>query len=267
MPSNPAGMRVTLLGTGTSTGVPVIGCPCRVCRSPDPRDQRTRCACHIEVDGLSLVIDTGPDFRRQMLREQITRIDAVLFTHHHADHVVGLDDLRPYFFENRRPMPCYARPDTCAVLRRMFQYIFERDGSYASVPLLDLYEIDGPFTVSSRYEPGLPVPVLPIEVLHGTLPMYGYRLGRFAYLTDTNAIPEPSYALLDDLDVLVLDALRHEEHPTHFTIGEAVEVAQRIGARQTYLVHMTHSLLHAEEDARLPEGITLGYDGLSFTVG
>lgn len=258
-------MRVTLLGTGTSTGVPVIGCRCRVCQSTDPRDARTRCACHIDAGGLSLVIDTGPDFRRQALREAIGRVDAVLFTHHHFDHVVGLDDLRPFFFENRNPILCYARPNTAAVLRSMFRYIFDSDGSYP-VPLLRLCEVEGPFEVESRYEPRPPVRVEPVEVYHGELPLYGYRLGRFAYLTDTNRIPEASYEQLQGLDVLVLDALRHKAHPTHFTIEEAVAVARRIGARQTYFIHLTHNILHAEEDARLPEGIALGYDGLAFEI-
>ena len=266
MPSNAAPMRVTLLGTGTSTGVPVIGCTCRVCRSADPHDRRSRCACYIEAGGLGLIIDTGPDFRRQMLREKIERVDAVLFTHHHFDHVVGLDDMRPYFFGNRTPMPCYARPNTAAVLRHMFPYIFERDGSYPGAPPLDLYAVEAPFEIASRYEPRPPVPVMPVEVYHGQMPMYGYRLGRFAYLTDTNRIPEPSFALLENLDVLVLDALRHTPHPTHFTIEEAVAAARRIGARQTYLIHMTHNILHAEENARLPDGIALGYDGLTFEV-
>ncbi len=259
-------MRVTLLGTGTSVGVPIIGCSCRVCRSTDARDHRTRCACHIDIDGLHLIIDTGPDFRRQALREAINRVDAVLFTHHHADHIVGLDDLRPYFFENTHPMPCFARSNTAAVLRRMFPYIFENDGSYLLAPKLELREVEAPFEVASRYEPRPPVPVAPIEVFHGKMPLYGYRLGRFAYLTDTSHIPEPSYAQLDGLDVLVLDALRRTTHPTHFSIEEAVAAARRIGARQTYLIHMTHSVLHAEEDALLPDGIALGYDGLSFEV-
>ncbi len=259
-------MRVTLLGTGTSTGVPVIGCRCRVCQSTDPRDARTRCACHIDAGGLSLVIDTGPDFRRQALRQDLTRLDAVLFTHHHFDHIVGLDDLRPFFFENRTPVPCYARPNTAAVLRRMFRYIFNSDGSYPGVPLLRLCEVKAPFEVASRYEPRPPVRVEPVEVYHGELPLYGYRLGRFAYLTDTNRIPEASYEQLQGLDVLVLDALRHKAHPTHFTIEEAVAVARRIGARQTYFIHLTHNILHAEEDARLPEGIALGYDGLAFEI-
>ena len=264
LPDVRAPLKVTLLGTGTSTGVPVIGCTCRVCRSADPRDARTRTSCYVEVGGVHLVIDTGPDFRRQALRENIRRVDAVLFTHHHFDHIVGLDDLRPFFFDNRTPIPCYARPNTAAVLREMFRYIF-RDGSYPGVANLALHEVEGAFRVQSRYTTDVAA-IEPIDVFHGDLPLYGYRIGRFAYLTDTSRIPEESFHRLQGLDVLVLDALRHEPHRTHFTIEEAVAMAQRIGARQTYFVHMTHSVLHAEEDACLPEGIALGYDGLSFSV-
>lgn len=256
-------IKVTLLGTGTSTGIPVIGCRCRVCTSDDPRDERTRCACSVEVGDMRIVIDTGPDFRRQALREEIDHVDAVLFTHHHFDHVVGLDDLRPFFFRNRRPIPCYARDNTSAVLQRMFKYIFE-DGSYPGVPDLTLSTVREPFEVASRETPDLSVQVVPIEAFHGDLPLFGYRIGRFAYLTDTNRIPEESFALLEGLDVLVLDALREEHHPTHYTIDEAVDVARRIGAAQTYFVHMTHSVSHADTDARLPEGMHLGYDGLTF---
>ena len=258
-------MKVTLLGTGTSTGVPVIGCECRVCRSSDPRDKRTRCACFIEINGLCLLIDVGPDFRRQALRAHIHRVDGVLFTHHHFDHVVGMDDLRPFFFGNRNPIPCFAQANTAGVLRTMFRYIF-CDGTYPGVPILKLEEIDGPFDVASRYDTGTSVRVAPVEVLHGKLSILGYRVGRLAYITDTNRIPEDSFASLRGLDVLVLDALRHKPHRTHFTIEEAVATAQRIGARQTYFVHMTHDILHAEEDAALPDGINLGYDGLSFLV-
>jgi len=256
-------MRVTLLGTGTSTGVPVIGCTCEVCTSADRRDHRTRSSCYVEAGGLGIVIDTGPDFRGQALRERLTRVDAVLFTHHHFDHVVGLDDLRPFFFANRRPMPCYARANTASVLVAMFGYIFQ-DGSYPGVARLEMHAVDGPFAVPDRYGNRPPVPVQPVEVYHGDLPMYGYRIGRFAYLTDTSAIPEASFALLHDLDVLVLDALRPEPHRTHFSIDQAVAVAERIGARQTYFVHMSHNVLHAEADARLPAGMALGYDGLTF---
>lgn len=259
-------VRVTLLGTGTSTGVPVIGCGCAVCTSDDARDKRTRTACVVEACGVNIVIDTGPDFRQQALREGIRHIDAVLFTHHHFDHVVGVDDLRPFLFVNRRPIPCYARDNTAQVLQTMFTYIFE-DGSYPGVPDLVLEEVSRPFDVVSRRTPSRSVRVVPIDVSHGNLPLYGYRVGDFAYLTDTNFIPEASYELLDDLDVLVLDALREEQHPTHFSFDEAVNAARRIGARQTYFVHMTHSILHADADARLPDGINLGYDGLSFDAG
>lgn len=268
MSNNSAPMQVTLLGTGTSTGVPIIGCTCRVCQSSDARDRRMRCACHIDAGGLHLVIDTGPDFRRQALEAGLSRLDAVLYTHHHADHIVGIDDLRPFFFGNRNPLPCYARENTAAVLRRMFPYIFDRDGSYPMAPRLELCEVEAPFEVTSRYDADAPPPlrVEPIEVFHGDLPMFGYRLGAFAYLTDTSRIPEASFEKLHDLDVLVLDALRHHAHPTHFTIEQAVEAARRIGARQTYFIHLTHNILHAEEDALLPDGIALGYDGLSFHV-
>ena len=255
-------MQVTLLGTGTSTGIPVIGCQCRVCTSTDPRDKRTRCSALVEVDGLHIVIDTGPDFRQQALRHGLKEVDAVLFTHHHADHIVGMDDLRPFFFGNDRPIPCYAHPETARVISNTFPYIF-RDGSYPGVPNLEMIAVTGPFEIGSRYGRSARVLIEPVEVMHGRLAMYGYRIGRFAYLTDTSAIPESSYDQLEDLDVLVLDALRHEPHPTHFSFDEAIAAAERIGARETYFVHMTHSILHAEEDARLPGNVHLAYDGLT----
>lgn len=272
-------LRVTLLGTGTSTGVPVIGCGCPVCTSDDVRDARTRCAAYVRADTdhaerggpdgpVHLVIDTGPDFRQQALRHRLPRVDAVLFTHHHFDHVVGLDDLRPYFFDNRAPIPCYADPGTAKVLRQMFQYIFDR--SYPGASLLELHEVDGPFTVRSRYAPEATIDVTPLQAFHGKLPVLGYRIGRFAYLTDVSRLPEETVAQLDGLDVLVLDALRRTPHPTHFSIDEAVAVAERVGARQTYFTHMTHNVLHAEEDALLEAeagpGVALGYDGLTFDV-
>ena len=265
MPTDLPSLRVTLLGSGTSTGIPVIGCTCRVCRSTDPRDTRSRCACHIQANGLSLMIDTGPDFRQQALLEGIRHVDAVLYTHHHFDHVAGLDDLRPFFFDNKKPIPCFARANVAAVLRERFDYIF-KDGTYPGLPRLKLCEVEGPFVVESRYEAEASLVVTPIEVKHGSLPMYGYRIGRFAYLTDTNHLPEASFDLLHGLEVLILDALRTEPHPTHFSFDEAVAVARRIGARQTYFIHMTHSVLHAEIDALLPNGIALGYDGLSFEI-
>jgi phosphoribosyl 1,2-cyclic phosphate phosphodiesterase len=258
-------LTATLLGTGTSTGVPVLGCQCEVCTSDDPRDTRTRCACYVRVGDVGLLIDTGPDFRQQALREGIDRIDAVCYTHHHFDHVVGLDDLRPFFFENDRTMPCYAHPDTAALLRRNYDYIFGAD-PYPGAANVAVEVVDGPFEVPSRYADAAPVPVDPILLYHGDTPVYGYRVGGFAYLTDVSTIPEASYRGLQDVDVLVIDALRPEPHPTHFSFEEAVATARRIGARQTYFVHMTHSVRHAEANARLPDDIQLAHDGLTVEV-
>ena len=263
--SNSVSPTVTLLGTGTSTGVPVLGCDCDVCQSNDPRDKRTRCSCYIRVNGLGLLIDTGPDFRAQAMREDIDRVDAVLYTHHHFDHVVGIDDLRPFFFQNRRLLPCYTSEETEAVLRRNKEYIF-RSEPYPGAPNLELRRARSgqAFRVVSRYENDASVRVTPIEAYHGELPVLGYRVGDFAYLTDINRIPDRSWAHLQDLDVLVLDALRPTKHRTHFSFDEAVDVAQRLDPRQTYFIHMTHNALHAEACAALPDGIDLGYDGLTF---
>lgn len=265
MPTDPPPMTVTLLGTGTSTGVPVVGCPCRVCQSDDPRDTRTRCACYIRAGKLGVLIDTGPDFRQQALRENITRIDAVCYTHPHFDHIVGLDDLRPFFFDNKRVMPCYAEASTAAVFRRKYDYIFG-DDPYAGAPRVELRPVDAPFTVPSRYGDDASVHVRPIRAYHGDMLVFGYRIGAFAYLTDVSRLPEASIDQLRGVDVLVLDALRHRTHPKHFSFEEATAVTQRIGARQTYFIHMTHDALHAEVDAQLPDGINLGYDGLTFRV-
>ncbi len=254
-------VRVTLLGTGTSTGIPVIGCSCPVCRSTDPRDTRSRCSALVQVDGVSLLIDAGPDFRAQALRENIERIDAVLFTHHHFDHVVGLDDLRPFLFQNPTPIPCYAPPETERVVRRMFSYIFD-DGSYPGVANLTLHALNGaPFDVASR-DSGELTRVTPIPAWHGDTPVYGYRFGGVAYLTDTNGIPDESMVLLEGVEVLILDALRRRPHPTHFSFDEAIQVSERLKPRETWLVHMTHTVGHAEEDGAMPEGVRLAYDGL-----
>ena len=262
MPGEGSHVRATLLGTGTSTGVPVIGCSCSVCTSSDPRDRRLRCSCFVEVDGLNILIDAGPDLREQALRAGIDRIDVVLITHHHFDHVAGLDDLRPFFFTNKTPIKCYTHPGSAATLRKMYWYIFE-DGTYPGIARLELVEVDSEsFVVSGRYEAGRSVEIVPVPVRHGDMPVLGFRIGAFAYLTDTNHIPPEAYERLHGLDVLVLDALRHEPHRSHFTIPEAIEVARRIGAKKTYFTHMTHTVLHAEEDRRLPEGMALGYDGL-----
>lgn len=267
MPSSPApALEVTLLGTGTSTGVPVLGCSCEVCTSDDPRDRRTRCSCYIQTaDGLGLLIDTSPDFRQQALRERIERIDAVGYTHHHFDHIAGLDDLRPFFFQNDAAMPCYMHPAMAEVMRRKYDYIFGAD-PYPGAANVTIHEPDAAFTVPSRYGDDATLDVERIPLKHGSMPVSGYRIGRFAYLTDTNNIPAASYDRLDGVDVLVLDALRPRTHPTHFSFDEAIAAARRIGATQTYFIHMTHNARHAATDDAFPDGINLGYDGLTFRV-
>jgi len=215
------------------------------------------------MPNLDILIDAGPDFRYQAIRTPISNIDAVLITHHHFDHVVGLDDLRPFLFNNRSAIPCYADSKTTEVLKNMFSYIF-KDRDYPGVANLDLVSVDGPFDVVDRSTGLNSTRVTPVPVSHGDLTIFGYRIGHFAYLTDTSAVPASSLHLLHDLDVLVLDGLRHEPHTKHMTLLDAVDTAAKIGAKQTYFVHMAHSILHEEEDAKLPEFVNLGYDGLTF---
>ena len=258
-------MQITLLGTGTSQGVPLIGCTCKVCTSDDPRDRRTRTSCLVEVDGINILIDPGPDFRHQALRENIRYIDAVLLTHHHIDHAGGMDDLRPFFFRNRNRMPCYGNRWTRKYVRQMYPWIFGTS-PFHSGPRLDLHSVRKPFWVESRYGKNGSVRVEAVEIKHGKMDVNGFRIGRFAYLTDVSRIPEHTFAKLRNLDVLVVDALHDRPHPRHFTINEAVEASLRIGARKTFFVHMTHRVSHKEDDARLPHGISLGYDGLSVEI-
>lgn len=248
----------------------MLGCDCRVCTSADPRDRRLRVSAHVEgaTEGgpVHIQIDTGPDFRQQALRYGIRRVDAVLFTHHHFDHVVGMDDLRPLVRHDEPAIPCYASAETAGVLRRSFSYIFV-DHSYPGVARLDLHEVDGPFDVRSRAGAAGPVRVVPVPARHGDIDVLGYRIGRFAHLTDVSAVPESSLPLLDGLDVLVLDGLRARPHPTHLSFDDAVAVARRVGARRTFLVHMTHDALHAEAENDLPPDVRLGVDGMVVVVG
>jgi len=249
-------MIVTFLGTGTSTGVPVVGCRCRVCTSLHPKNQRLRQSVKIEANDKHFLIDTTPDLRLQLLRDPIPRLDFLLFTHSHSDHLMGLDDIRPFNFRQRAPIAAYASAPTAQAIRRAFSYIWNDSQIGGGKPQLELVEVDGPFTASG-------VDVVPIPVRHGNWTILGFRIGPFAYITDTNGIPAASRALLDGIEVLALDALRPSPpHPTHFTIGEAVEVAQEIGAPTTYLIHLTHEVDHDEIEATLPEGIHLAYDGL-----
>ena len=249
-------MKCTILGSGTSHGVPMIACDCPVCTSKDPRDTRSRASALFQFDGCSILIDTAPELRLQCLACDVRRIDAVLYTHHHADHVVGLDDLRRFNAIQRRPIPLYASPETGAHLRRTFDYAFNHDPEYPSAkPDLTLIAIDGPFELLGRT-------VLPVPLLHGSLPILGFRIGSIAYCTDCSRIPDESLALLADLDFLILDGLRHRPHATHFNLAQAIVAAQRVNARQTYFTHIAHELLHADVDADLPPSMHLAWDGL-----
>ena len=253
--------RVTFLGTGTSHGVPMIGCTCATCRSTDPRDRRLRPSIYIEVTGGGrILVDSATDLRQQALASGITRVDAVLYTHAHADHILGLDELRRFNMIQGGTIPCYADAGTWDALKRTFFYVFDGMARHGGgVPQLEPREIAGPFDAAGAH-------VWPIPLLHGKLPILGFRFGAFAYLTDCSAIPDASWALLDQVDTLVIDALRDKPHPTHFTVGEALEAVARIAPRRAFFTHMCHDLPHAATCARLPRGVELAYDGLAVDV-
>lgn len=252
-------LTITVLGSGTSHGVPMIACDCTVCRSDDPRDRRTRPSIRIEYDRVSLLVDTSPELRLQCLANDVRRVDAVLYTHHHIDHIAGLDDLRRFNWVQEQVLPCYGQPVTLDRLRSMFSYVFDDDDAYPSAkPKLALHEINGPFEIGGRA-------ITPIPLLHGPTPVLGFRVGNFAYCTDVSTIPDDSWPLLTGLDVLILDALRKRPHPTHFNLEQAVDHARRIGARQTYFTHIAHELPHAETNRELPSGIELSHDGQRIT--
>lgn len=252
-------MRVTFLGTGTSTGVPVMTCECRVCASSDPRDRRLRPSVLVEWDGAAVLVDTSTDLRQQALEHRVRRVDAVLYTHAHADHVFGFDDLRLFCWRQGGPIAAYGSEDTLAALRRTFWYAFEETPPGTTKPRVELRQIRGPFDVGGRT-------VVPVPLIHGTVPILGFRIGPFAYLTDVSEIPEASYALLRNLQLLVLSALRLRPHPTHFHLDRAVEEARRIGAARTLFTHVSHEILHAETAAHLPPGLELAYDGLQVSL-
>lgn len=250
-------MIVTFLGSGTSTGVPVVGCACAVCTSDDPKNKRLRQSVKIESNGKFFLIDTTPDLRLQLLRDPIPRLDFLLYTHSHSDHLMGLDDIRPFNFRQRAPIHAFASPHTAKAIRRAFSYIWADTQPGGGKPQLELHEVDGRFTHEG-------VEITPLPVSHGEWTILGFRVGGFAYITDTNGIPDETMALLEGIDTLALDGLRQSpRHPTHFTIGEAIDVAQRIGARATYLIHLAHEVDHASVESTLPAGVKLAYDGLA----
>jgi phosphoribosyl 1,2-cyclic phosphate phosphodiesterase len=248
------------LGTGTSHGVPMIGCECAVCTSDDPRDTRTRPSVYLTLPGgVGVLIDTAPDFRTQALRHRVPRVDAVLYTHSHADHVLGLDDLRRYNHLQRTRIPCYGDAQTIHEVRRTFSYIFDRaTPAGGGLPEIDLFPVHGAFSLGG-------VEIVPVPLWHGRRLLYGYRIGGLAYLTDCSAIPEESWALLEGVQVVVVDALRHRPHPTHFTVAEALEVVTRLAPSSAWFTHICHDLPHVATGASLPEGVELAYDGLSVT--
>jgi phosphoribosyl 1,2-cyclic phosphate phosphodiesterase len=253
--------RVIVLGSGTSHGVPMIGCTCAVCRSTDPRDRRTRPSIYVEVEhGPRILVDTSTDLRHQALAHGITHVDAILYTHSHADHIMGLDDVRRFNVMQAGSIPAYADERTTADLRRAFAYVFNPSSEKGGgIPQMTLTTINGRFNIGT-------VGIQPVPIFHGPRPILGFRFGSFAYLTDCSGLADEAWGLLGDLDVLILDALRHRSHPTHFTVAEALHVAERIKPRQTYFTHICHDLPHEATDASLPPGVALAYDGLTFDI-
>src|ERR1700722_5718916 len=253
-------LAIRVLGSGTSSGVPTVGCTCDVCHSSDPRDTRLRPSILIRYGGHSLIIDTTPDFRAQVLRAHLTRLDAILYTHAHDDHILGLDDVRPFNYRQRSAIPIYAKQDTLDAIRRVFRYAFEPELAQTSIPRLKLHPID--------YEPfdlfGLTI--TPLRVTHGEQEILGFKFGTAAYITDQSDIPETTKEKLRDLDVLFLGALRHKPHPTHSTVAQSLKWVNELKPRKAFLTHICHDLGHVRTEAMLPAGVHLAYDGLEVTV-
>jgi phosphoribosyl 1,2-cyclic phosphate phosphodiesterase len=247
---------LTVLGSGTSMGVPTIGCDCAVCHSSDPRDRRTRPSVMLSYGGWNVLIDTTPDFREQALREKIIHLDAVLYTHTHADHILGIDDLRPLTYQHKPgKMPLYATPHACEVLRNMFQYIFKPTYRFGGLPQVELHPIEGVVELfGARFEP--------LTVIHGETPILGFRFGSAAYLTDHSEVPQETLEKLRGLDILFLDALRYKPHPTHSTVEQSLKIVEAARPKRTFFTHICHDLPHEETNALLPEGVKLSFDGM-----
>ena len=252
-------MKLTFLGTGTSVGVPAIACECAVCRSSDARDRRLRSSVMIEEAGRRILIDTSVDLRQQALREKIDRLDAVLYTHPHADHMLGLDELRIFNFRQRQAIPAYGSRATLAGIQRTFWYVFEKTQEGGGKPQVDLTPLDGPAEVAG-------FPVVPFPITHGGMTITGYRIGDFAYITDASAVPDETYPMLKGLDLLVINALRHKPHPTHLHLEASLGEIDRISPARALLTHISHDLGHEETEASLPSGIRMAYDGMTLEL-
>jgi phosphoribosyl 1,2-cyclic phosphate phosphodiesterase len=249
---------LTVLGSGTSMGVPTVGCNCAVCTSSDPHDRRLRPSIMVRWDEHTVVIDTSPDFREQAIRERINRIDAVLYTHGHADHILGLDDVRPLSFPRVTgggKIPLYAAEKTAKVLRSVFRYIFDGDYKYGGLAQVEIFNIDGPIDLFGAK-------FIPLVVNHGDYPIEAYRFGSAAYLTDFSSIPDETVAQLQGLDILILDALRHHPHPTHSTLENSLKIVEQLKPKRAFFTHMSHDLPHEATNATLPGNVRLSYDGL-----
>jgi phosphoribosyl 1,2-cyclic phosphate phosphodiesterase len=246
---------LTVLGSGTSMGVPTVGCRCAVCTSPDPHDRRTRPSILVEYGEHRVLIDSTPDFREQAIREGIRQLDAVLYTHAHADHILGLDDLRPLTFHSAGRIPLYAQASAIPRIREMFSYIFSGDYKFGGIAQVELNELNGPLELNGvRFDP--------VPVMHGNLEICGFRFGSAAYLTDFSEIPRPSLDRLHALDILFLDALRHKPHPTHSTVENSLQLIEQLKPRRAFFTHISHDLGHEQTNAALPPNVRLSYDGM-----
>jgi len=253
-------VKITLLGTGTSQGVPVIACNCEVCMSTNPKDKRLRSSVMVQVDGKTIVIDTGPDFRQQMLRENVQQLDAILFTHEHKDHIAGLDDIRAFNYITKQPMDVYAEERVKVALQREFAYVFA-EFKYPGIPEMNIHTFENKLFHIHQ------IPVLPIRTFHYKLPIFGFRIGNFSYITDTSSIEKEELEKIKNSDVLIITALRHKKHISHFNLEEALQIIEEVKPKKAYLTHISHLLgLHNVTSKILPPNVEMAWDGLSFNL-